>query len=110
MITDVNAYIEENNGQKYLNFVLTDDDSDFLNNYSKVWNGIKSKIIENNMVGCSFEYGKDNMTIKFDHDDILPLNKTLKFHLIKIIIRYVFKKGDVYYPQIFLDDSLCEEV
>ena len=33
MITDVNAYIEENNGQKYLNFALTDDNSEFLNNY-----------------------------------------------------------------------------
>ena len=90
MITYVNAYIEEYNGQKYLNFALTDNNSDFLNNYSKVWNGIKSKIVENNMAGCSFEYGKDNMTIKFDHDDILPLNKMLKFHVLKIIIRHVF--------------------
>ena len=55
------------------------------------------------MAGCSFEYGKDNVTIKFYHDDILPLNKTLK-----MIIRHVFKKGDLYYPQIFLDDSLWE--
>ena len=90
MITYVNAYIEENNGQKSLNFMLTDDNSDFLSN----------------MAGCSFEYGKDNMTIKFDYDDILPFNKTLKFHVLKIIIRHIFKKGDVYYPQILLDDSL----
>ena len=62
------------------------------------------------MTGCSFEYGKDNMTIKFDHEDIMTLNKTVKFHLIKIIIRHVFKKGDIYYQQIFLDDSLWEEV
>ena len=95
MITYVNAYIEENNGQKCLNFALTDDSSEFLNNHSKVWNGIKSKIIENSMAGCSFEYDKDNMTIKFDHDDILPLNKTLKFHVPEIIIKHVFKKGDV---------------
>ena len=50
------------------------------------------------------------MKIKFDSDDNLPLNKVLKFHVLTIIIRYVFEKDGKYYPQIFLDDCLYDEV
>ena len=46
------------------------------------------------------------MKIKFDSDDDLPLNKTLKFRILTIIIRNIFEKDGKYYPQIFLDDSL----
>ena len=55
------------------------------------------------------EYDKDNMKIKFDSDDNLPLNKMLKFSVLTIIIRSVFEKDGKYYPQIFLDDCLYEK-
>ena len=48
------------------------------------------------------------MTIKFDSDDNLPLNKVLKFHTVTIIIRSVFERDGKYYPQIFLDDALVK--
>ena len=48
------------------------------------------------------------MKIKFNSDDDLPLNKMLKFHVLTIIIRNIFEKDCKYYPQIFLDDCLCE--
>ena len=48
------------------------------------------------------------MKIKLDSDDILPLNKILKFRILTIIIRNIFEKEDKYYPQIFLDDCLYE--
>ena len=47
------------------------------------------------------------MEIKFISDDDLPLNKSLKFHPMIIIIRSVFEDGKLY-PQIFLDDALYE--
>ena len=50
------------------------------------------------------------MKIKFDSDDNLPLNKVLKFHVLTIIIRNIFEKDGKYYPQIFLDDCLYDEV
>ena len=39
------------------------------------------------------DYRKDDMKIKFDSDDDLPLNKPLKFHTMTIIIRSFFEGG-----------------
>ena len=47
------------------------------------------------------EYEKDFMKIKFNSDDNLPLNKTLKLHNMTIIIRSVFEEDGKYYPQSF---------
>ena len=48
------------------------------------------------------------MKIKFNSDDDLPLNKSLRFHAMAIIIRSVFEEGGKLYPQAFLDDNLYE--
>ena len=50
------------------------------------------------------------MKIKFSSDDDLPLNKPLKFHVMSIIIRSVFKEDGKLYRQLFLDDTLYELV
>ena len=46
--------------------------------------------------------------IKFDSDDDLSLNKSLKFHLMTITIRSVFEEDGKLNPQVFLDDTLHE--
>ena len=43
---------------------------------------------------------------KFNSDDNLPLNKTLKFHTITITIRYVISEDNKLYPQVFLGEAL----
>ena len=48
------------------------------------------------------------MKIKFDSDADLPLNESLKFHLMTIPIRYVFEEDGKLYPQVFLDDILYQ--
>ena len=48
------------------------------------------------------------MKIKFNSDDDLPLNKSLKFNLMTITIRCVFEENGKLYPQVFLDDTLYE--
>ena len=48
------------------------------------------------------------MKIKFNSDDDLPLNKSLRFHAMAIIIRSVFEEGGKLYRQAFLDDNLYE--
>ena len=67
--------------------------------YTELWDGIKN-LIKTINDGEAGEYGKDVMEIRFESDDSLPLNKTLKLHMLKVIVRSVFE--DVkYYPQIF---------
>ena len=107
LIDELDGFIEEKEGSKYLNISLTYNNNDVLIKYAEVWRGIKDQIkkINNGSVG---EYAKDYLKIKFDSDDNLPLNKILKFRILKIIIRNIFEKGDKYYRQIFLDDCLYE--
>ena len=47
------------------------------------------------------------MKNKFSSDDNLPSKKPLKFRLMTITIRSVFKEGGKFYPQLFLHDTLC---
>ena len=69
-----------------------------LKKYNDVFNGIKDKIkeIDNN----DSVYEKDYMKIKFNSDELL------KFCL--MTIRHVFEEVGKLYPQVFLDDTLCE--
>ena len=48
------------------------------------------------------------MKIKFNSDDNLSLNKILKLHNLKIIVRSVFEEDGKYYPQVFLDEYVYE--
>ena len=41
------------------------------------------------------------MKIKFSSDNNLPLNKILKLHMLKIVVRSVFQEDNKYYPQVF---------
>ena len=48
------------------------------------------------------------MKIKFNSDNNLPLNKTLKFHNMAIVIRSVFEEDGKFYPQVYLNECLYE--
>ena len=77
-----------------------------MKKYTELWDGIKDSIEKiNNKSG---EYGKDFMKIKFNFDDSLPLNKTLKLHNMIKILRSVFEEDGKYYPQVLLDECLYE--
>ena len=74
--------------------------------YNDVFNRIRDKIKEINSNECDYE--KDYMKIKFNSDDDLPSNKSLKFRLMNITIRSVFGQDGKRYPQVFLNDTLYE--
>ena len=107
LIGELDGFIEEIEGIKYLNVFLTYNNNDVLLKYAEVWSGIKDQIIKIND-GQIGEYGKDYMKIKFDSDDNLPLNKILKFRILTIIIKNIFENDGKYYAQFFLDDCLYE--
>ena len=68
--------------------------------------GIKYHIekLSNEEVKLDSDYDK----IKFVTDDSLPLGKLVYFPSLTVIIRCVFNKGEVYYPQVYLDDCLYQ--
>ena len=80
---------------------------DSKNKYEEVWSGIRAEIKRING-GKELFYEKDYSRIKADTDDDLPLNKAPKFPTLTIIVRAVFQEGKKLYPQIYLDECLCE--
>ena len=107
MFNEIDSFIEEKEGNKYLNIAFTDSNNEVLNKYAKVWSGIKdqTKTTNNGKLG---EYGQEYMKIKFNSDDDLPLNKQLKFINLTNIVTTVFEEDGKYYPQIFLDECFYE--
>ena len=103
----MDGHIEEKNGNKYLIFDSIDENNEVSNKYTKLWDGIKNEI-ETINGGKTDEYGKEFIKIKFDTDDKLPLNKTLKRHNMAIINRSVFEEDGRFYSQIYLDECLYE--
>ena len=105
-INHASGYIEEQGVNKYLGFDSTDENKKLLKKYNDVFDGIMGKIKKVSNGECDYE--NDYMKIKFNSDDDLPLKKPLKFHLMTITIRSVFKEDGKLYPQVFLDDTLYE--
>ena len=85
------GYIKEKNGNKYLNFDSTDENKELLKKYEDVWNEIKNETKTING-GKENDYEKTYLKIKFNSEDGLPLNKSLKSHAMTIIIRFFSKK------------------
>ena len=98
-IDNASGYIEEINEDKYLVFDVRDENKELLKRYDDVFNGLIDKIkkIDDDWL----EYTKDYMKIKFNSDDILPLNKQLKFYTMTVTIRCVISEDNKLYPQVF---------
>ena len=103
-IDNASGYIEEINEDKYLVFDVRYENKELLKRYDDVFNEIMGKIkkIDDDWL----EYTKDYTKIKFNSDDNLPLNKSLKFYQMTVTIRCVISEDNNLYPQIFLDEAL----
>ena len=70
-LDDVDGYIEENDGTKYLVFTPPEKSKKALKNYKKLWEETKGQIKVINDDG-PIKYRKDFMEIRFESDDELP--------------------------------------
>ena len=107
LVNRIDGFVDEKEGDKYLNIASTDRNSEVLNKYSEVWNGTKDCIEKINDTK-SGEYDKDYMKIKFNSDEDIPLNKQLSFLSLTVIIRNIFENDGKCYPQFFLYDCFYE--
>ena len=57
---------------------------------------------------CKVDYDDEFDKIKFVSDDSLPLGKLIYFPILTVVIRCVLKQGDLFYPQVYLDDALYQ--
>ena len=65
-------------------FNSADENKELLKKYNDVFNEIRNKIKK--ISSDESDYKADNMKIKFNSDDELPLKKQLKFHNMTITI------------------------
>ena len=93
------GYFKEENDEKYL--IL-----DSTEKYEEVFSGIKSEI-ETINGGEKMFYEKNYGRIAVN-TDVVPLNKTMRFPSLTIIIRCVFQNDRKSCPQIYLDECLYE--
>ena len=52
----------------------------------------------------------DNMKMKFESSNILPVDKYVNIRMAAIIIRAIFDQDGKYYTQLFLNDRLYKNV
>ena len=98
IIGKADGYIKENYGNKYFVFTSTDANKKLLTKFRKLWDEIEHLNETINEVKKG----------KFNSDDNLPLNKMLKLYMLTVIVRSIFEEDGEYYPQVFLDECLCE--
>ena len=98
IINKVFCSVGEENGIKYLK-IEKNHSEPVLNKWNQVFDSIKYHIkkISNEEVNFNDDFNK----LKFISDDSLTLDKL-------IFIRCVFKQGDLFYPQVYLDDALYQ--
>ena len=102
------GHYEEKNENKYLVLDDVDENKEVSKKYEEVWEVIKKEIEIINS-GEKIEYGKDLKKIRFESNDDLPLNKSIRLRLMTIIMRCVFSEGGKFYPQLLLDDALYDK-
>ena len=100
----VNGYFDEINGNKYLTLVPTNESKEIIKKYEELWNKIRDLI--RSVIKKSDDYDVNYMKIKFDSDDELPLNKTIKIPSMMTVVTAIFLENDKYYPQVFLDECV----
>ena len=100
----VNGCFEEINGNKYLTLLTTNERKEKMKEYEEFWSKIGDLI---RLIAKSTDYYDEKyMKIKFNLDNELSLNKTIKIHNMLIVARAAFYENNKYYPQSFLNECL----
>ena len=108
VFNNVDGYIEDSNGDKYLVSASTDKNQEVFKKYTELWDEIQIQI-ETINDGKPTEYKKGFMKIRFESDDNMPLDKILSIPSIIRVIRSVFQDSK-YYPQFYLRKCVYESV
>ena len=97
--------VGEENWIKYLKIEKNHSEPS-LNKWNQVFDSKKYHIkkVSNEVVNFNDDFNK----IKFISDDSLRLDNLIYFPALTVVIRCVFKQGDLFYPQVYLDDALYQ--
>ena len=100
-IININGQFEKGKDDAWY---LVISDKDVYKKLVVIFESIKNKITEKTW--DVVEYDKDYRKIKFESNNIFPIDKDVNIYTATIIIRTIFAKDGKYYPHLFLDDGL----
>ena len=72
--------------------------------YEELWSKIRDLI--RLITKISDDYDEKYMKIKFNSDEVLPLNKTIEIPGMRIVVRGIFLENNKHYLQVLLDECL----
>ena len=104
-IININGQFEKGKDDAWY---LVISDKDIYKKLVDIFESIKNKITEKTW--DVVEYDKDYMKIKFESNNIFPIDKDVNIYTAATIIRAIFAKDGKCYPQLFLDDGLYKNV
>ena len=109
VLNNVDGYIEESNGNKYLIFASTDKNKEIWKKYTELWNEIDNQI-ETINGGEPIEYKKYFTKIEFESDNDLRLGKISSTPNMIIFTGCVFQEDKKYYPQVDLHQIILYNI
>ena len=105
ILKDVTCTLEkiEYSNDRYL--VIDFSNKDVLNVFDDMFNFISNKI---NKIDVDDKNVYGYIRLKFNPDLDLPLDKLIKFHTLTVIVACVIRKGNKFYPEIYVDEGIYE--
>ena len=81
--------------------IIDKSNIEVINLFNTIKEYIEDKIISSKIDGFD--------KIRFSSDIDLPLRTLIKFKMLTIIIKFIIKKDNKYYPEIYLDECLYDK-
>ena len=91
-----------------MRYLVNSDKDDVYKKLIDLFKNIKNKITKK--AWDVVENDNDYRKIKFESNNIFPIDEDVNIHIATIIIRTIFVLFGKYYRQLFLDDGLYKNV
>ena len=105
ILKDVKCTVEKIEGSSDRYLVIDLSNKNVLNVFDDMFNFISNKI---NKIDGDDKQVYGYIRLKFSSDVDLPLNKLIKFHTLTVLVACVIRKGNKFYPEIYVDQGIYE--
>ena len=105
ILKDVKCTVEKIEGSSDRYLVIDLSKKDAVNVFDDIFNFISNKI---NKIDGDDKNVYGYIRLKFNSDVDLPLDKLIKFHTLTVIVACVIRKGNKFYPEIYVDKGIYE--
>ena len=100
------GHIEKIEGSSDRYLVVSINNRKIINVFDMLWKLIENKITSNSSMNTSINKIKEYNKLRFNSDVDLSTDTLIEFCALVINISCVIKKGNEYYPEIYLDECL----